>query len=778
MTQKLDNCRLLIYSHDSFGLGHLRRCRAIAHALVETYKGLSVLILTGSPIIGQFDFKARVDFVRIPGIIKLHNGSYTSLALHIDLEDTLALRESIILHTAKVFAPDIFLVDKEPTGLQGEVLSTLKMLKETNTKAILGLRDVMDDPALLETEWERKEVWPALASLYDEMWIYGPEIMGNPLEGMSRLKTVQHKMHFTGFLRRFLPENIDESSIDIPEQPYVLVTSGGGGDGIDMVDWVLRAYESAHLPEPALIVLGPFMGATERYDFMQRAENLEQVSMLTFSPNLEYLLYNARAIVAMGGYNTFCEILSFDKPALIIPRSKPRKEQLIRASKAKALKLVSMIDPAQGRETDKMITALTELSAQPLPSLNAYDGYLSGLEKVTQRFAQLTGLNMPETSAPPPKVLFYVQYLLGIGHVRRAALIARSMVEQGFDVHVIFGGVPVPEIDFAPANIHYLMPVKSADANFSTLADEHGNIVSDEYKEQRCQQLLGIAADIRPDIVLTETYPFGRRQMRFELLPLLDWAQTQSPRPLVISSIRDILQRRPEKREQESIDRSKTYYDKVLVHGDAAFTPLTQSFPPAEKILSKIGYSGYVCPPPLPASEQRAGIIASVGGGSIGYELLEAALQLYRSGYQADEHWYFMTGPNMPPELAEYLHSCADSRLTVLRMATDFVERLAKAKLSISLGGYNTTMDVIQTGVPSVMMPFEGEEETEQLERAQILADAGRIHLIRQRDLSPETLQHAMESALQNQAVMPVIDTEGAANSAKLIMEWWTAHNG
>lgn len=776
MTQKLDNCRLLIYSHDSFGLGHLRRCRAIAHALVDAYKGLSVLILTGSPIIGQFDFKARVDFVRIPGIIKLHNGSYTSLALHIDLEDTLALRESIIHHTARVFAPDIFLVDKEPTGLQGEVLSTLRMLKTTDTRAILGLRDVMDDPLLLEKEWEHKNVWPALESLYDEIWIYGPEIMGNPLEGMSRTALVQHKMHFTGFLQRFLPENIDESSIDIPTQPYILVTSGGGGDGIDMVDWVLRAYENSYFPEPALIVLGPFMGATERYEFMQRAEKLEQVSMITFSPNLEYLLFNAKAIVAMGGYNTFCEILSFDKPALIIPRSKPRKEQLIRATKAKALNLVSMIDPAEGRETDKMIKALAALSEQSPPSLITYEEYISGLEKITERFSQLTGLHMPEQKKP--KVLFYVQYLLGIGHVRRAALIAGNMVEQGFEVHVMFGGVPVPEIDFAPAIIHHLMPLKSADANFSTLADENGNIVSDKYKEQRCEQLLGLAADIQPDIVLTETYPFGRRQMRFELLPLLDWAQTQSPRPLIISSIRDILQRRPEKRERESIERSETYYDKVLVHGDEAFTPLIQSFPPAQKIISKIGYSGYVCPPPPLISEQRSGIVASVGGGSIGYELLEAALQLYRSGYQPDEHWYFMTGPNMPPDMAEYLHSCADSRLTVLRMVTDFVERLASAKISVSLGGYNTTMDIIQTGVPSVMMPFEGEEETEQLERAQILAKAGRINLVRQRDLTPDTLKQAMENALQSQAVMPATDTEGAVNSATLIMEWWKAHHG
>src|ERR671921_3031949 len=113
--------RILIYSHDTFGLGHLRRCRTIAHALVERYKQLSVLILSGSPIIGSFDFRSRVDFVRIPGVIKLRNGEYVSLSLHIDIEETLAMRSSIIRHTADIFDPDILIVDKEPLGLRGEV---------------------------------------------------------------------------------------------------------------------------------------------------------------------------------------------------------------------------------------------------------------------------------------------------------------------------------------------------------------------------------------------------------------------------------------------------------------------------------------------------------------------------------------------------------------------------------------------------------------------------------------------------------------------------------
>ncbi|MGB5742050.1 MAG: hypothetical protein WBM65_06485, partial [Sedimenticolaceae bacterium] len=134
MSEVLKSKRILIYSHDSFGLGHLRRCRAIAHALVERFKGLTVLILSGSPIIANFDFRARVDFIRIPGVIKLYNGDYTSMNLHIDLKETLTIRESIIRHTAQAFGPDILLVDKEPLGLMGEMADTLKMLRATKTR--------------------------------------------------------------------------------------------------------------------------------------------------------------------------------------------------------------------------------------------------------------------------------------------------------------------------------------------------------------------------------------------------------------------------------------------------------------------------------------------------------------------------------------------------------------------------------------------------------------------------------------------------------------------
>src|SRR3954463_1208815 len=264
--------RLLIYSHDSFGLGHLRRCRAIAHHLVGRFKHLSVLILSGSPIIGSFDFRSRVDFVRVPGVIKLRNGEYTSLQLPLRVDETLEIRRSIIHHTAEVFAPDVFLVDKEPLGLRGEVRSTLEMLKAKGTRCILGLRDVRDEPASLVDEWQRKMVFPALEQLYDEIWVYGLPQVFDPLRELPGRGLLTEKVRFTGYLRRSLPEAAGQQpDHQVPGGEFILVTPGGGGDGAELIDWVIGAYEAdPGLPHQAVLLMGPFMPVEQRLAFQAR----------------------------------------------------------------------------------------------------------------------------------------------------------------------------------------------------------------------------------------------------------------------------------------------------------------------------------------------------------------------------------------------------------------------------------------------------------------------------------------------------------------------------
>jgi predicted glycosyltransferase len=391
MSEARRNARVLIYSHDTFGLGHLRRCRAIAHALVERNKELSVLILTGSPIIGSFDFRARVDFVRIPGVIKLRNGDYTSLSLLVDIEETLAMRASIIRHTADIFDPDLFIVDKEPLGLRGEALETLEMLRERGTPLILGLRDVLDEPALLAPEWERKRVIPAVADLYDDIWVYGlPQVCGDPLAGIDVPWSVRKRMTYTGYLPRTLSAAHGQMThLQKITSPYLLVTTGGGGDGEGVIDWVLSAYEHDHaLPYPALLVLGPFMQSERQGEFLARASQLPNVEAITFDAQMEHLMAAAVGVVAMGGYNTFCEILSFDKRALIVPRMHPRREQYIRAARAADLGLIQMVtEEDSNRDPHLMATALRQLPQQRLPSQVVVPGLLDGLYNVN-RLAQ------------------------------------------------------------------------------------------------------------------------------------------------------------------------------------------------------------------------------------------------------------------------------------------------------------------------------------------------------------------------------------------------------
>jgi predicted glycosyltransferase len=380
--KRLAHARILMYSHDTFGLGHLRRCRTIAHALVEAFKGLVVLIVSGSPIAGAFDFRTRVDFVKVPSVIKLQSGEYTSLDQHTDLADTLAMRRAIIRHTADSFAPDMFIVDKEPLGLRGELEETLQALKAHGTTLVLGLREVMDAPELLRAQWAERNVLRKMAEFYDEIWAYGPEDFWNPLAGLDAAPALLARTHFTGYLRQHVPATADPAPRSFRE-PYILVTAGGGGDGAELMEGVLAAYAAApDLPHPVVLVLGPFMPAEARSRIRTRAAALDRASVIDFESRLEPLIRDAVGLVAMGGYNTFCELLSFDKRAILVPRTAPRREQLIRARRAAELGLAGVFEPEAVRDPQVMAQALRALPHQPLPSARGAARMLGGLDEV------------------------------------------------------------------------------------------------------------------------------------------------------------------------------------------------------------------------------------------------------------------------------------------------------------------------------------------------------------------------------------------------------------
>jgi predicted glycosyltransferase len=383
MRAKRDRCRLLIYSHDTFGLGHLRRCRAIANTLVDHREDLSVLILSGSPIIGSFGFRPRVDFVRFPGVVKLRNGSYTAQGLDVSIEHAVHIRESLIYCSAEAYEPDIFLVDKEPLGLRGEVERTLHMLKKQGTRLVLGLRDILDDGEHLAAEWTRKGAMPALEHIYNDIWVYGSKKIYDPLSGLDVPKSVRKKMTYTGYLRKD-PEDVTRGGSprtdDLPDD-FILVTTGGGGDGAGLIDWVISAYEAdPGIPHTALVVTGPFMPKTEQTSFERRAAKVgPKLKVMSFLADLDRVMPKAKAIIGMGGYNTFCEILSADRPALIVPRTKPRMEQTIRAERMAKAGIVKWLSDEEGRDPMKMARMIRRLPNVPPPSAardaQGFDGY-------------------------------------------------------------------------------------------------------------------------------------------------------------------------------------------------------------------------------------------------------------------------------------------------------------------------------------------------------------------------------------------------------------------
>ncbi|RMH50835.1 MAG: hypothetical protein D6686_05325 [Alphaproteobacteria bacterium] len=380
--------RALLYSHDTFGLGHIRRSRTIASALAAADPATAALIVTGSPIAGRFDFPDRVDHVRLPGVVKQPDGSYATHNLGIPIEETVRLRSAILQASEAAFRPDLVIVDKEAWGFRNELAPTLATARARGARIVLGLRDVLDAPEAVRAEWERKGHLEAIERFYDEIWIYGlPEIC-RPLEGLGLSPRWERdgRLIYTGYLRR-AALGADRPS-RAQREPYILVTSGGGGDGARLYDWVLSAYESdPGLAPRAVLVYGPFLAQQHRAEFDRRAAALgRRVSVLSFDSRLERWMKHAQGVVSMCGYNTFCEILSFDLPAVVAPRNAPRAEQLIRASAAERLGLLRMLyEPRDGSGPEVMAAAIRGLAGQPRPSRNALPGMLGGLDIITER---------------------------------------------------------------------------------------------------------------------------------------------------------------------------------------------------------------------------------------------------------------------------------------------------------------------------------------------------------------------------------------------------------
>ncbi|MGB0684227.1 MAG: glycosyltransferase family protein [Magnetovibrionaceae bacterium] len=382
---------------------------------------------------------------------------------------------------------------------------------------------------------------------------------------------------------------------------------------------------------------------------------------------------------------------------------------------------------------------------------------------------------MNETSHP--RIAFYVQHLLGVGHVARADVIATALREAGFSVDVILGGPEVPGRYFEGCTTHHLPEARAADASFSVLVDANGQPLEDGWWQRRRELLQAILANLRADLFLVELYPFGRRAFRKELDPVIQDLRAKAVP--VACSLRDVLvaKKDPAKR-QAMIDKANRLFDLVLIHGDPTLIALEDTLPEAAGLTTKTAYTGYVTgprPDPLRPDrrEKRSGVVVSGGGGAVAAPLMRAAMALRVEGFLSDQPWLFLAGPNLDPSVRAGLESLAAGlgpSVTVEANRSDFRDLLSAASLSISQGGYNTVMDLLAAGPCAVVVPFEDGGESEQRFRAEKLAAKGLLTVAE----APTTdaLRPAIKTALEGSGPgAATFNLDGGAITAHLLRE-------
>ncbi len=372
------------------------------------------------------------------------------------------------------------------------------------------------------------------------------------------------------------------------------------------------------------------------------------------------------------------------------------------------------------------------------------------------------------------RIALYVQHLLGIGHLRRVAALASALADAGADVLVLSGGVKVDGVDFGQARITQLPPCLAADSVFSALLDENGRSIDSAWKDRRRELLLKETGAFKPDALVIEMYPFGRRQFRFELLPLLYWAQ--NAKLLVVSSVRDILvDKGRDDRVLEAADLVRRYFDLVLVHGDPRLVPFERTFPRAGAIAGKLHYTGYVVEKPSvagAADRSNGEVLVSAGGGAVGGPLFKLALAARRLSALKERRWRFVAGRNLPEADFALLEEAAriDPGIAVDRFRADFASLLAACHVSLSQGGYNTVMELLALRTPAVIVPFADGQESEQALRATLLAERGALDVLGGDGLDPALLAATLTRRARGGALAMDLDLDGARHSANIIL--------
>ncbi|HEY1133864.1 MAG TPA: glycosyltransferase [Nocardioides sp.] len=344
--------RVALYSHDTQGLGHVRRNIEIAAALVAAHAGTDVLLLSGTPAAAALPLPRGAEVVVLPGIAKHGPGAYSAAALGLGLGELLDLRGRMIESALAAFSPDLFVVDKVARGLGGELDGALRTVRTTvghrglPTRVVLGLRDVLDAPSVARREWAADDTTAVVREWYDEVWVYGDPRVHDLAAALDLPADVAAKLRHTGYLAHGRGRHVTEVPAGDPvppTQPYVLCLVGGGQDGHRLADTVARtALPAGHR---AVLVTGPCMPVEQQRHLCDLAAGRDDLDVHPFVHDTRPLVDGAAAVVSMGGYNTVCELLTAGRPTLVVPRTTPRREQLVRAQGLAPLTVLDHVRP-------------------------------------------------------------------------------------------------------------------------------------------------------------------------------------------------------------------------------------------------------------------------------------------------------------------------------------------------------------------------------------------------------------------------------------------------
>jgi predicted glycosyltransferase len=374
--------KILVYSHDTYGLGNLRRMLSICQSLSRTIPDLSILLLSGSPMVQSFRLADGLDYIKLPCLTRVEREGYAVKFLRMDIPAGIKLRSDLILAAAANFQPDVFLVDKKPFGIKNELKATFEYLKQTSPdlKAALILRDILDAPESTINVWRAHDYFQVIDEFYEQVLVLGQSDIFDPRSEYEFPDSVARKVNFCGYTRR---EPGDKSRADVrkelalrePEK-LVVVTLGGGEDASQIIATYLRGIAQFPINQTlhSLIITGPEMREAERQSLCKTAP--PRITMMEFTNDLMSYLNAADAVVSMGGYNTICEILSLQKKAIVIPRVYPVQEQWIRAERMSRLGFFQYIHPDALTAEALMQSLQSRLQQEPAASphinLNAH----------------------------------------------------------------------------------------------------------------------------------------------------------------------------------------------------------------------------------------------------------------------------------------------------------------------------------------------------------------------------------------------------------------------